>query len=334
MPPYPFSVVTIDIGGTKIAGGVVTYAAEGRTPSVSLRRSIPTCAASGGPVVLERAAGLIGELLDSCGGADADPGGGFGRVLGIGVDAAGSINEADGSVAFANEIMPGWTGQPIRAHLEARFGVPCAVLNDVHAHALGELRHGAARGAKTAIVVAAGTGLGGALIVDGRLHGGAHGFAGMLGHTLHHAAEGIRCACGIEGHLESVASGSGIEARYRDAVGAGPDAPPLTGPQISQLANDGDPVAKSVIELAGRSLGEAIASWASALDPDTVIVSGSVTNAGPLWRAALEDGMRSRLVAELASLTVKDAVLGGDAPLIGAAERLLDRLAASSTTHL
>jgi glucokinase len=119
-----------------------------------------------------------------------------------------------------------------------------------------------------------------------------------------------------------VASGSGIETCYRlaggDAVG---------GAEISRRALAGEELARSVIEQAGRSLGEAIASWADVVDPELVVVAGSVCNAGELWRAALDEGLAARLAPELAGLRVVEAALGGDAPLVGAAEQLRDRLA-------
>lgn len=334
---FPLVVVSVDVGGTKIAGALVRYGERGGTPVVGMRRQVPTDAQAGGAAVLEKIVSLVADLID--GARSAHPGE---AVAGIGVSTAGSVDEERGSIAFANDIMPGWMGQPVAARLEEAFGVPVAVQNDVHAYALGELRHGAAKGASTAIVVAAGTGLGGAVVAGGRVLGGAHGFAGMLGHTLHHAAEGFRCACGVEGHLECVASGSGIEAVYRrELARAGgdpaadevwdctppPEGNPVSGAVISRLALEGDPVARRVIENAGRSLGEAIASWAGVVDPELAVVSGSVAKAGALWRDALEAGLSDRLAPEFRGrLPVVDAALGDDAPLVGAAERLLDKI--------
>lgn len=318
--PSSCVVAALDVGGTKIAGGLVVYGDDpAQGPRVLARRSVPTEAARGGDAVLatlvEQARALVaaaGELPETAGLP----------VAGVGVSAAGSIRESDGLVAFANSIMPGWMGQPVGQTLARELGLPAAVLNDVRAHALGEVRHGAARGARSCIMVAAGTGLGGAVVVEGHVLQGARGFAGMLGHTLHPAALGVPSAWGTTGHLESVASGSGIETCYRlaggDAVG---------GAEISRRALAGEELARSVIEQAGRSLGEAIASWADVVDPELVVVAGSVCNAGELWRAALDEGLAARLAPELAGLRVVEAALGGDAPLVGAAEQLRDRLA-------
>jgi glucokinase len=311
----PFSVVGIDVGGTKIGGGIATFEARGRFTEVVGYRMVPTCAKQGGDALLERVTQLAGELVEEARANERYP------LAGIGVATAGRVSAADGSIAYANEILPGWTGQPVRATIEARFHLPCAVLNDVQAYAMGEIRHGAAAGVHTAIVVAAGTGLGGAVVVNGSVHMGAHGYAGELGHTLSPMAAGIRCNCGSMSHLESVASGSGIEQRYFDATGTR-----LSGAEISLRAQEGDRIALDVIRQAGRSLGESIGSWANILDPELVVISGSVCKAGKPWRDALEQGVAAQLPEQMQGLPIVEAILGNNAPIVGAAERLMDLL--------
>lgn len=311
----PFSVVGIDVGGTKIAGGMVTYESRGASPQVQYRKTVLTLARQGGSAVLRRVVDMVCELVDLANKDESHP------LAGVGVATAGRVSAKDGSISYANDILPGWTGQPVRAAVEEACSEPCAVLNDVQAYALGELRHGAAAGARTAVIVAAGTGLGGAVIVNGTVLSGAHGYAGELGHTLHPAAAGVLCACGSYGHLESVASGSGIEARYREVGGE-----PLGGAEIAARALQGEELALRIIAQAGRSLGESIGSWANMLDPELVVVSGSVTEAGQPWRDALMEGVSAQLPEEMRGLPIVEALLGGDAPLVGAAERVLDRL--------
>lgn len=306
---YPVSVVSVDVGGTKIAGALVTYRKEGSCPSIDHTASVPTDAADGGAVVLERIVSLVSELIKLASG----------EIAGIGVGTAGRVSALDGSIAHANEIMPGWTGQPVKARLEAEFALPVAVLGDVQAHALGEARWGAARGAQTCIVMAPGTGLGGGIVCHGRIVRGAHGFAGEIGSTINPLSPG-------EGNLESVASGSGIESHYAALSGMN-----ANGAEISTRANQGDPIARKVIEDAGRALGIALAGWANVLDPDIAVVSGSVTKAGPIWREALEGAFAQHAPEVLASLPILDAQLGSAAPLVGAAENLLDALSSART---
>lgn len=307
----PQASLALDIGGTKIAGAVVALE-DGAQPRIVARKTVPTEAARGGEAVLATVVALARELMQN-----AD-----GPLRGIGVSSAGRIDAHDGSIAYANEIMPGWMGQPLGATLKEACGIPVTVLNDVQAHALGEARWGAGRGAQTCVVLAVGTGLGGGIIAHGRIVRGHHGFAGELGcvpNPLGSAALGIK-----EGivDLEAVAAGSGIEACFRAHTGRA-----LTGAEISQAAQDGDGDAQAIIRQAGYALGVSIAGWTNMLDPDLIVLSGSVAKAGALWRDEVTRGFAERVPAVLSSLPIVEAKLSGDAPLVGATEFLLDALA-------
>ena len=308
----PQASLALDIGGTKIAGAVVALE-DGAQPRIVTRKTVPTEAARGGEAVLSTVVALAQELAD---GAETP-------LAGIGVSTAGRVDAHDGSIAYANEIMPGWTGQPVGAALKEALGVPAAVLNDVQAHALGEARWGAGRGAQTCVVVAAGTGLGGGIIAHGSIVRGNHGFAGELGcvpNPLGPAALGV--GEGIV-DLEAVAAGSGIEACYRALTGKA-----LSGAEISRAANEGEEDARSIIRQAGYALGVSLAGWTNMLDPDLIVLSGSVAKAGRIWRDEVSRGFLERIPDVLSQLPIVDAELGGDAPLIGATEFLLDTLAA------
>ena len=301
----------MDIGGTKIAGAIVALEG-GAQPRIVARKTVPTEAARGGDAVLATVIALARSLADAA----------EGTLAGIGVSTAGRVDAHDGSIAYANEIMPGWTGRPLGAALEEAFGIPVAVLNDVQAHALGEARWGAGRGAQTCVVVAAGTGLGGGIIAHGSIVRGNHGFAGELGcvpNPLGPAALGVD-----EGivDLEAVAAGSGIEACYRKLTGKA-----LSGAEISQAANDGEDDALRIIRQAGYALGVSLAGWTNMLDPDLIVLSGSVAKAGRIWRDEVSRGFLERIPDVLSQLPIVDAELGGDAPLVGATEFLLDTLA-------
>ncbi len=304
---YPFSVVAVDVGGTKIACALVRYEAAGEAPAVVSKRSIPTEAQQGGDAVLGKILDIVGESLAEAQAASE-------VVAGIGVATAGRVDVNTGNIAYANEIMPGWSGQLLGDALRETFDVPSAVLGDVQSHALGEARWGAARGAQTAIVMAPGTGLGGGIICHGKIVRGKHGFAGEIGSTMNTLAAG-------DGNLESVASGSGIEARYYAESGIH-----QTGAEISHRAQLGETLARKTIENAGRALGLALAGWANVFDPDIAVVSGSVTKAGPMWRNAMVSAFKAQAPGVLADLPIVDATLGDNAPLVGAAENLLDSL--------
>lgn len=304
------AIAVIDVGGTKIAGAVAVYdPATPGAPELCCRRTVPTEAQRGGDAVLA----TILELVDGLMGDAPLP------VAAVGVGTAGRVDARTGNIAYANEIMPGWTGQPLGDALRERTGLPTAILNDVQAHALGEARWGAGQGAQTCVVAAAGTGLGGAIVTHGRIVRGAHGFAGELGATMNplgaDRAAGDDC-------LEGVAAGSGIEACYRAAGGEA-----VSGAEISARANAGEELARRIIDQAGYALGLSLADLAGLLDPELAIVSGSVTKAGALWRDALQRGFEQRVAPVLRDLPIVDAQLGGDAPLIGAAEHARDMLA-------
>ncbi|MEG1907035.1 MAG: ROK family protein [Gordonibacter sp.] len=308
---YPCTIAAFDVGGTKMAGALVRYPAVGVPPKIEAIRSVPTEAGRGGEAVLEALLALVANVT-----AEAE-----GPLVGIGVGAAGCVDVRTGGIAFANELMPGWTGQPVAERLRTSFGLSVAVLNDVKAHALGEARWGAAQGAQTCLVIAVGTGLGGGIVADGRVLLGARGFAGELGCTPCPDKLGTPRACGTASELESIAAGTGIENRYRTAGGER-----LCGREIAQRAADGEELAQHIIREAGTALGEAIAAWTDLLDPEFVVLSGSVCNAGPLWRAALHEGFERQAPPLMRGMPIVDAALGGQAPLIGAAEYLLDSL--------
>ena len=325
------TVVALDVGGTKIAGGLVTYAlvdgertdaAKASTasalepPVVSKYRSIPTLPQRGGACVLADVVRLAGELIEEAGG----------DVAGIGVAAAGVIDPVTGAVRFANDIMPGWTGQPIKQRLEEELGVPAFAIGDVHAHALGEARWGAARGAESCLCVGVGTGLGGAYVLNGQVVRGFRGAAGHLGHSLHPASAGMPCACGKSSHVETVASGTALSARYQGRSFGDELDPALMGDTVAKRASEGELEAIETLEFAGRTLGEALGSWCNLFDPELVVLSGTVTQAGPMWHRALDEGFKSQVMAPLADMPIVFAALGSDAPLVGAAENLLDLL--------
>lgn len=314
---YPCTVIALDIGGTKIAGALLHYEQEGVAPRVGERCNQSTDARRGGAAVLRTVIDVALELKSR---ASEEP-------VGIGIAAAGCISPDDGSVLYANDIMPGWTGQPLAMGVGDTCGLPCAAFGDVQGHALGEARWGAAKGLSSCLLVAAGTGLGGALVLDGKVVRGAHGASGHIGHTLHSAAAGIACTCGAQAHVENVTSGRGIGSLYQGV----PESDPgydfaVDGAEVSRRAAEGDEKAREAIERAGFALGQAMGSWANMLDPEAFILTGTVTKAGELWRAAVERGFAEQALPPMGAPRILSAQLGGDAPLVGAAENLLDSL--------
>ena len=156
------TIVSVDIGGTKIACGIVTLG-DG-APRVTSVAKVPTDAARGGEHVLATVIEQVKAAIERSGAVPS----------GVGVSSAGVVDPRTGDITFANELMPGWGGTALGSEITRATGLPCRVLNDVHAHALGEARHGGGRDASSCLVVAVGTGIGGAFVEHGRIMLGAH----------------------------------------------------------------------------------------------------------------------------------------------------------------
>ena len=282
----------VDIGGTKIAALLVTD-----TGRILARATVPSPAQEGGPAVADAAAGLVRSLADRLGTT----------VRAVGVGASGVI-DAQGTVFAASDTFRDWVGFPLADELTARLEAPTVVVNDVKAFLLGEAAWGAAQG-DDVLGVMLGTGVGGALLLDGALRGGPHGGAGEIGHTPGYSD--IVCTCGRVGHLETVAAGRSIARAYGDSA--------LTARDVADLARAGDPAARAVYYAAGRALATACVSASALLDIPTVVVGGGVTQAWDLLRPAIDDILRTDPLVSGIPLTIIRGTLGGDAVALGAA---------------
>jgi len=245
-------------------------------------------------------------------------------VLGVGVAVPGLVRWPDGVILFSPNL--GWRDVPIRAMLEERLGRPVLVDNEVRALALAEHSYGAARGARTVVVIDAAYGVGGAVIIDGALYRGVHGAAGEVGHNIVEP-DGAVCGCGNRGCLETVASAHGLVARATDALAAGrasaltADASGgLTLDHIVAAARAGDALACELLARAATYLGLAVANAIDNWDPERVVLSGPVALAvGNRLDDALIGGQRAILDVGRARVPVARAALGADAKVIGAA---------------
>jgi len=303
------AVIGIDLGGTKISCGLVD--AEGR---VSFRMTEPTPAVDGAATVIAS----CGRLAERVIARARDAGHSVSR---IGVGVAGVIDSRSGTVVSATDSISGWTGTAIRHELHGRLGLDVSVLNDVHAHALGESWVGAGRGHATVLLVTVGTGIGGAYLSDGRVHGGANGLAGHLGHIPSPEASGLLCSCGRYGHLEAVASGPGLHSGYLRLGGD----PALSNaravadlvrehPEDDRAALGREAISRSAIAL-GRGLGGLI----NAFDPHAVIVGGGLAQAGDLWWETTLQAAADETLLPIDRYVVTLAELGQDSAIIGAA---------------
>ena len=311
--------VGLDIGGTKIAGGVVTE--SGRI----LDRTK-------GPDPTRRPGGHLAALAGRAGRAPAPA---KPRVEAIGLGAAGLVERPGGIACWAPHNT--YRRMELRRLLHERTGLPTSVDNDANAAAWAEARFGAGAAGGDLVLVTVGTGIGGGLVLDGRIHHGQHGFAGELGHMIVDP-DGDRCACGNRGCLEAMASGSTLgrlgrePARRADPAGrlatlAALGGGPVTGEVVFAAASEGDKVALALFERVGHWLGVGIASLVTIFDPDLVVVGGGVAATGELLlapaRASFERYVHARDHRDLPP--VVPARLGADAGLVGAATLALAR---------
>lgn len=276
--------LAIDIGGTKLAAGVVTRAGE---PVVWSEE--PTGGVSDGDELFERLATLADEVAGGPGAAE--------RIAVCGVGCGGPMSTGGEAVSPIN--IPVWRGFPLRERLARRFDLPTFVDNDAKALALAEGWRGAAAGVPDFLAMVVSTGVGGGLVIDGRLLDGAAGNAGHVGHVIVEP-DGRLCGCGARGCLEAEASGTAIAAiTGRPPREAGPE----------------------VVERTGRLVGRAVASVANLLDLRLAVVAGGVALGfgEPFFAAArAELDARARLDFSAGSV-IRPAGLGGDGPLVGAA---------------
>ncbi len=315
VPAHELPALGIDIGGTKVAGGVVL---PDGTITDTARRATPGTSVS---ATEDAIAAVVGELAERHGGP----------LVGVGVGAAGWFDRTGDTVLFSPHLA--WRNQPLRADLGLRLQRPLWVGNDADAAAWAEYRYGAARGSDLALVITLGTGIGGGMVIDGRLQRGAHGVAGEWGH-MRVVPDGRLCACGNRGCWEQYASGNALGQTAREVASSSPaaaasllervdgQADRLTGEHVATAAAAGDPLALELLAEVGTWLGQGIADLSAVLDPGVVVIGGGVSVLGEMVlgpaRARLERALPGRGFRP--GPDVRVAELGAQAGLVGAAD--------------
>jgi glucokinase len=311
--------IGVDIGGTKVAGGLVDV--DGRVLHRA-RRETPHRSQSP-QVVEDTIAEVIEELRDRR------------HAVAVGIGAAGFVDATQSSVLFAPHLS--WRHEPLREAMRRRVGLPVVVENDANAALWAEARFGAGQGEPTLVGVNLGTGIGGGVLVEGRMFRGSHGVAGEFGH-MQVVPGGHRCECGNRGCWEQYASGNALVREARElAVARSPvahgllelvegDVSRITGPLVTQAAKDGDPAAGELFEDVGRWLGTGLANLAAAFDPAVFVIGGGVSEAGELLLAPAREAFRRQLTGRgfRPEARIVRAELGNDAGLIGAADLARD----------
>lgn len=298
------TVAAVDIGGTKTAAALVD--ADG---TILDRDTTTTPGDAGAPHVLDRATRLVGALRAR------NPG----RTLAaVGVGTAGVVDPVRGVVVGATDVLKGWVGADLNAAFGGALGVPVAVRNDVHAHALGEAWRGAAAGRQSVLYVAVGTGIGAAFVhsgLTGRLLTGSHAAAGHAGHLPSPHASDLACTCGGRGHLEAIAAGPALVREYQRRTGR--QAADLQ--EVAHRATSGDAEAWEVLKLGGAAVGSAVGGMMNILDPEIVVIGGGVTALGPLWWEPLLRSATTTALPILRDTRIVRSSIADHAALLGAA---------------
>ncbi|GLZ04948.1 sugar kinase [Actinomadura sp. NBRC 104412] len=310
-------VLAIDIGGTKMAAAMV--GADGRltaherveTPNRPIEHPDPETRSRDAEAIWAALDALVGKVLAAA-GADAE------RIAGVGVGCGGPMTWPAAEVSPLN--MRAWRGFPLRDRLRARFpGLPVRVHNDAVCVAIAEHWQGAGKGYGNVLGMVVSTGVGGGLVLGGRLIDGKSGNAGHVGHIVVDP-DGPPCGCGGRGCLEAIARGPGLTAWAREQGWRRDDERDPTGVDLAADARAGHPVAMAAMRRAGRALGIALASTANVLDLDVVAIGGGLSQAGDLLFGPLEEAFAVHARMDFARrVRIVPATLGQTSGLIGAA---------------
>ena len=304
--------IGLDVGGTRIAAGLVE-----RKGRIVRETKLLTPKAAGPFAIVDAIVAAVNEIT---GGVHPS------EIAGIGIGLPAQIDFTRQSVEYCVNLP--LAGIDMRGLVMSRLKYPVTIDNDGHTAALGESRYGAANGLRDFIMVTLGTGVGGGVFIDGKLHRGSRGFGGELGHMVI-AVDGPACPCGGRGHLESFAARPAIVRAARAAAEtyngssisrlAGGDAEKITAELVIKAANDDDEAAVEVMSLVGDMLGEGLVGLVNVLNPQAIIVGGGIGESCPLVSRRAAARIAAEALAGRRDIRVLIAELGNDAGVAGAA---------------
>lgn len=283
-------ILTFDIGGTEIK-----YAFCDENFELSNKKTVPTNAAQGGKKIIER----IVNIIKDCGGADR-----------IGISSAGQINSETGTVVYATDSIPEYTGTQIKKIIETQTGIPTAVENDVNCAAIGEAVFGAAKGCSNFICLTYGTGIGGAIFLGGKLFTGSSFSAGEFGHIITHA-NGKDCTCGGKGCYETYASTSALVKMFENEFGQ-----TLNGKEIFALFDD--PKTKKLIDEWIDEIVIGLKGLVYIFNPKLIVAGGGIMNEAYITNE-INVRLQKQLMESFRNVKVVKAQKGNDANKLGAA---------------
>jgi glucokinase len=306
--------IGIDVGGTKVLGGVVDESGKVLTTA---RKDTPR---QGGSALTQTIADVAKELLQQH------------SVSSVGVSAAGFVS-SDRKTMLATPNIADWNGVDLDHQLNQLIGLPVVIENDANAAAWGEAKFGAGKNQDHMMMLTVGTGIGGGIVVNGALYRGAYGIAAEYGH-MRVVPDGHICGCGARGCFEQYASGNALLRHAREAINASPEVARnllsrgdgtvagLTGQAITEAAREGDPVALTAFNTTGQWLGAGIASLVVLLDPACVVIGGGVIEAGEILLKPTRESLERNMpfAGKHPYPKIIAAQLGNEAGLVGVAD--------------
>ena len=321
MPPRKREryIIGVDLGGTNIVAGAMP---EDGSREIAIR-SEPTRADQGADAVVDSIARMIDTVIAE---TIAETSAKREDFAGVGIGSPGPLDRERGIVIVTPNL--GWRNFPLRDEVSKRVGLPASLDNDANCATLGEWWCGAAKGARHVIGITIGTGIGGGLILDGRLFHGASDVAGEIGHTTIDST-GRRCKCGNYGCLEAYASGPAIAERAREALEGGEpsilpklvnnDLSKITAQLVYDAAKKDDDVARQVVRETANFLGAGVANLLNIFNPDVVVIAGGVTQAGTSLFEPLRAEVRRRAFRPaVEACKIVPGTLRGSAGVVGA----------------
>jgi len=321
MPPRKRQryIIGVDLGGTNIVAGAMP---EDGSREIAVR-SEPTRADQGADAVVDSIGRMIETVISE---TIAETNAKREDFAGVGIGSPGPLDRERGIVIVTPNL--GWRNFPLRDEISKRVELPASLDNDANCATLGEWWCGAAKGGRHVIGITIGTGIGGGLILDGRLFHGASDVAGEIGHTTIDST-GRRCKCGNYGCLEAYASGPAIAERAREALAGGEpsilpklvddDLSKITAQLVYDAAKKDDDVARQVVRETANFLGAGVANLLNIFNPDVVVIAGGVTQAGaPLFEPLRAEVRRRAFRPAVEACKILPGTLRGSAGVVGA----------------
>jgi glucokinase len=309
--------ICLDLGGTNLKGGIVS-----ESGTLTMHRSTASEVNRGKKKILQNLIDMTAVLLRDGKNSSVHP-------EGVGVSTPGIIDTTFGGLTGGAVNLPGWSNTPFMRVLHEHFDLPVFAHNDVTATALGEATYGAGVGMRHVIMVSVGTGIGGGIIIDGKLYEGGTGYAGEIGHLVT-VAGGHRCNCGIKGCWEEYAALRGIlrtaaqflakDRKKESIIHSMLEVESLSPRMVFDAARGGDPLAQRIVDEIGKNTAVGIGSLINIFDPEMVIVGGGIAEAGSIYMNAIKAHIQEwTLEDSLEGVRLVLAKLGSRAGIFGAA---------------